>query len=141
MAKRAKLSVVKGDPPKGAVSPVPAFDASRFNSFVDDVNKARVRQQEESGKVGALMKSAVDALGVERPAFNLVVGLTRKDPAKAGTILRDILRMAHARGLFDQLSIFDDTTAVLREILDRIDGNGDGDGESARADEREVETV
>lgn len=135
MAKRAKLEVVKDAPATGAVSPAPEFDEARFNSFVDDVNKARVRQQEESGKVGAIMKSAVEALGVERPAFNFVVGLTRKDPAKAETILRDVLRMAHARGLFDQLSIFDDTTVCLRKILERIDGDGDEKAPASRETE------
>ena len=92
------------------------FDGGECRRVVDEFKRQRKNASEYAGSAGAVMKGGCERLGVERRALALAATLDAKDPAKRAAFLRDLLRVAHALGHFQQIDAFDDLTPLLEKI-------------------------
>jgi uncharacterized protein (UPF0335 family) len=88
----------------------------KLDALFKNVEKAKAEGSAANGEAGQLIKQAMDDLGLDRKAFNFVLGLRKSEETKRQGTLRGLIEYAHKAGMFDQVDAFDDLGTRLEEI-------------------------
>ena len=119
MAKRASMTDVAEDE---EVQATPTFSKEAAASAVNEAIEYKADQAEAQGTYAKFIRDKSAELGVEPAALTFALKLKRMDDIKAQSLMRSILLMTDAAGLFDQLDIEQKGALdAMREIVTRFD--------------------
>ena len=86
---------------------------------IADVNKSKEKAAEYVGMAGKATKDVCDANNVNKAAFTFVATCHRKESAEAIDRVLTLFALALGTGLLDQMDLFDDRLAFIKDELDR----------------------
>lgn len=86
---------------------------------IADVNKQKEKAAEYVGLAGKATKDVCDSQNVNKAAFTFVATCHRKESAEAIDRVLTSFALALGTGLLDQMDLFDDRLAFIKEELDK----------------------
>lgn len=114
MAKRATM---KETPPADT-----GIHAGDFQRDMAEINRQKSNASEYTGAAGKLTREAIDRHHLERAAFSFVMRVSKMDAAKRQEAIRSVFNQIEAAGFLDQVDAFNDLTADLNRILEKLEG-------------------
>lgn len=86
---------------------------------IADVNKQKEKAAEYVGIAGKATKDVCDSQNINKNAFTFIAGCHRKESAEAIDRVLTVFALAIGTGLLDQMDLFDDRLAYIRDELDK----------------------
>lgn len=86
---------------------------------IADVNKHKEKAAEYVGMAGKATKDVCDANNVNKAAFTFVATCHRKEPTEAIDRVLTLFAIALGTGLLDQMDMFDDRLAFIKDELEK----------------------
>jgi uncharacterized protein (UPF0335 family) len=97
--------------------------AAELRKLVTDINRHKKMASESSGLAGKATQMAAEAHGLDKGALTQCCRLDKWEPAKRQAFLRSFLDYGEKLGFFNEIDAFDDTVAILEEIVARARAN------------------
>jgi hypothetical protein len=92
--------------------------ADKLRGILDEANKEALAASEASAQAGQILRSAIEAYGLDRPALTMSRRIHKMEPSKQQATIRESIRYWKMLGFFDQIDAFDDTLASLQDVID-----------------------
>ena len=108
-----------------------------FTRILGDAKRHKEDAKEATGRHGQVVSQAVESYGLNTKAFNVIVGLAKKETTKQQEFLRAIILYADHAEMFDSIDGFDNIVEQMESIANRIRGRNS----PAPADQDAADTV
>jgi len=94
-----------------------------LKTVLRDLSAKKDKASEAAGLIGKATSTAVERYGLEKNALTQVRRMQGMEETKRQAFLSSTIEYAYKAGFFDQIDAFDPMSAMLKEILDHIEGN------------------
>jgi uncharacterized protein (UPF0335 family) len=94
--------------------------ASALQKIVKSIQTDKAKASEFNGSAGQTTKKALADHGLDRKAFQFVLGLEKQDTQNQQATLRGVIEYAHKMGMFDEVDAFDDMATRMAEIAAEV---------------------
>ena len=94
--------------------------ASVLQKIVTSIKADKAKASEFNGSAGQTTKKALADHGLDRKAFQFVLGLEKQESQNQQATLRGVIEYAHKMGMFDEVDAFDDIVTRMAEIAAEV---------------------
>lgn len=95
-------------------------NASALQEIVKSIQTDKAKASEFNGSAGQTTKKALADHGLDRKAFQFVLGLEKQEAQNQQATLRGVIEYAHKMGMFDEVDAFDDMATRMAEIAAEV---------------------